>query len=181
MDPKPKFKLERTVQAAAYFVSLAGGVLGIYKLLKLLYLLDRESYKRWGHAVTYDDYVSMDFGPVLSRTYDLIKGEKREDIWTDHFSRREGNDIRLVKNDPDYGLLSEANKTLSKELYETVKDMDFTDLKNLSHEFGEWNDPRGSSLPIDIEDILDAVIDDSEEIEMIKDEVRYDGYRESLY
>ena len=44
------------------------------KLIKLLYLADREALLRWGRPITFDAYVSMDRGPVLSSVLDLING-----------------------------------------------------------------------------------------------------------
>lgn len=41
------------------------------KLIKLLYLADREALLRWGRPISTDRYVSMDRGPVLSRVLDL--------------------------------------------------------------------------------------------------------------
>ena len=41
------------------------------KLLKLLYIVERTALLRWGRPVTFDRFVSMPHGPVMSRTYDL--------------------------------------------------------------------------------------------------------------
>ncbi|MBL0158268.1 MAG: SocA family protein [Bryobacterales bacterium] len=39
------------------------------KLIKLLYLADREALLQWGRPITTDRWVSMDHGPVVSRIY----------------------------------------------------------------------------------------------------------------
>jgi hypothetical protein len=44
------------------------------KLIKLLYIVDREALLRWGRPVTTDRHVSMPKGPVVSQIYDLIVG-----------------------------------------------------------------------------------------------------------
>jgi hypothetical protein len=44
------------------------------KLLKLLYLAERQAMVKWGDSISGDHFVSMPHGPVLSQTYDLIKG-----------------------------------------------------------------------------------------------------------
>ncbi len=71
----PRFNERRATEAAAKFLKLRGGRMSYLKLIKLLYLLDREALLRWGRPVTTDRYVSMDNGPVVSRIYDLIREE----------------------------------------------------------------------------------------------------------
>ena len=47
-------------------------LLTVLQLVKLLYFVDREALLRRGAPVTGDRMVSMDHGPVLSTTLDLI-------------------------------------------------------------------------------------------------------------
>ena len=68
-----RFNERRATEAAARFLKLRGGRMSYLKLIKLLYLLDREALLRWGRPVTTDRYISMDNGPVVSRIYDLIR------------------------------------------------------------------------------------------------------------
>jgi len=59
------FSEKKIAQVAAFFVSKAGGRLNHMKLLKLIYLSDRESLDQWGEPISYD---SMERGSVLSST-----------------------------------------------------------------------------------------------------------------
>ncbi len=68
-----RFDEEKATEAAALILSLRGGQMHYMKLIKLLYLLDREALSRWGIPVTTDTYVSMDHGPVVSAIYNLIR------------------------------------------------------------------------------------------------------------
>jgi uncharacterized phage-associated protein len=65
-EMKPRFNEQKATQAAARFLKLANGKMNYLKLIKLLYLLDRESLNRRGRPVTGDQYYSMKLGPVLS-------------------------------------------------------------------------------------------------------------------
>jgi len=59
------------------------------KLIKLLYLLDREALLRGGRPVTTDRYVSMANGPVVSRIYELIREEPApgaDPVWRHYIS-----------------------------------------------------------------------------------------------
>jgi Protein of unknown function (DUF4065) len=65
---------EKAVEAAAMFLKLHGRPMRYLGLLKLLYMADRIALERMEQPITGDCYVSMQFGPVLSGVYDLIKG-----------------------------------------------------------------------------------------------------------
>ncbi len=94
------------------------------KLLKLLYLVDREALLRWGRPVSTDRYVSMDRGPVLSKTLDLIN-EGAEDnigrIWAKYISSPLGDhEVELVQPDPPNDELSRAEEKLITEIFEKL-------------------------------------------------------------
>lgn len=59
---------------AAFFLYRNGNRLSILKLMKLLYLADRESLARFGSPLSYDRFASLPHGPVLSQTLDYING-----------------------------------------------------------------------------------------------------------
>ena len=65
-----RFNEVKATQAAARLLRNRGGRMSYMKLIKLLYLADREALSRWGRPITTDKYVSMDKGPVLSRVLD---------------------------------------------------------------------------------------------------------------
>ena len=78
-----RFNEAKATQAAACLLKLRGGQMSYLKLVKLLYLADREALLRWDRPITTDRYVSMDNGPVLSRVLNLINGsyESTTGIW----------------------------------------------------------------------------------------------------
>ncbi len=60
------------------------------KLIKLLYLADREALARWGRPITTDSYVSMKHGPVLSEVLNLITDPLSDQtFWARHISEPE--------------------------------------------------------------------------------------------
>lgn len=77
-------------QMAAYFVAKERGQMSILKLIKLLYLAERESLDVFGQPISFDRMVSMDNGPVLSRTLDHVNGfvESTEGGWDSWISAR---------------------------------------------------------------------------------------------
>jgi hypothetical protein len=116
---KPKFREDKTTQAAAFFLSLANGKMKYLKLIKLLYILDREALLSWGRPVTFDSYVSMNNGPVLSNTYNLIIEEVApgiESYWRKLISEPEHYFVKILKDCPT-DELSEAELGLLKKIF----------------------------------------------------------------
>ncbi len=153
-----RFNERRATEAAARFLTLRGGRMSYLKLVKLLYLLDREALVRWGRPVTTDRYVSMDNGPVVSRIYDLIREESApgaDPIWRHYISAPQGWEVQLIA-EPESDELSSAEEALIEEIFRKFGSMNRWDLVRLSHELPEWQDPHGSAIPIQYRDILRA-------------------------
>src|SRR5260370_29287174 len=75
--------------AAGLVLQEAGGRMEYLRLIKLLGLADRESWREVNRPITGDDYVAMKCGPVASRTFDLVKTEPEEGPWA-RTIKREG-------------------------------------------------------------------------------------------
>jgi len=109
------FDIDKAVAAAAYVTRKREGQrISIFELLKTMYAGEREALATWHRPITGDNFCSMPKGIVLSRTYNLIKGEvmgTNSDMvkWSQHFSPREGNFVRLLA-EPDYDFLSERER-----------------------------------------------------------------------
>ena len=70
------FNITKTIQASAVLLKAdPNHSMSRLRLLKLLYIADRESLTERARPITGDYPVAMDHGPVLSNTYNLIKGE----------------------------------------------------------------------------------------------------------
>lgn len=153
-----RFNERRATEAAARFLELRGGRMSYLKLIKLLYLLDRESLLRWGRPITTDRYVAMDKGPVVSRIYELIREEPvpgTNPVWRQYISAPSNYEVSLSAV-PETEELSPAEESLIEEIFNKYGKLSRWDLVNLSHELGEWQDPQGSAIPIDYRDILRA-------------------------
>jgi uncharacterized phage-associated protein len=151
------------------------------KLLKLLYIADREALARWGIPISHDNYVSMDHGPILSQTYNLIRdGGSR--VWSEHISAPFGDyEIRLLGEKPVAQKLSQAEEKLLDEVFAQYGNANRWDLVDETHKFPEWRDPHGSSLPISVGDILRALGESEEEVEAVVAELHYEqGLNERL-
>jgi uncharacterized phage-associated protein len=128
------------------------------RLLKLLYIADRESLKETGRSITGDHVVAMEHGPVLGGVYSLIKGEHTAWAQWSAFFRKNGYRLEMV-NDPGNGKLSKYELGKLRGVADAYADKDEWSLVEVVHGFEEWkkNDPGKSSQPIPLEDILEAI------------------------
>lgn len=155
------FNEKKATQVAARFLASAGRSLPYMSLLKFMYITDREALRRWHAPVTNDCYVSMKLGPVLSGVYDLIVvPSETPTYWHRHISSPRDDDVSLVK-DPGDDQLAPAEEELVDEIFALYGDRSQWQLSDLTHDFEEWKDPDGSSIPIGVREILTAVgVDD---------------------
>lgn len=153
----------KTAQIAAYFLLKNDGCLPILKLMKLLYLADREAMTCYDTPLTYDRMVSMPHGPVLSQTYDLMGGNSKpiQGGWEDWISDRENHNVSLNKEKlsrDSFYKLSNADIEVLDQVWEKFGHMSKWELRDFTHDqCSEWKDPQGSSLPISYEDVFRAV------------------------
>lgn len=154
-----RLKITKTMQAIAALLHFHGTrEMSYLRLLKLLYIADRESLKDTGRPLTGDQVVAMKHGPVLSGVYNLVKGEHSSwPAWSECF-RKNGYRLELLK-DPGNGQLSHYELGKLREITEQHQEKSDWDLVEFVHRFEEWkrNPPGNSAKPIPLEHILEAV------------------------
>jgi uncharacterized phage-associated protein len=166
-----RFNIEKTIQAIAAFLRFHGTKeMSYLRMLKLLYLADRESLKETGRPITGDRVVAMEHGPVLSSVYDLIKGEHTGwPVWS-RFLGKKGYRIELLQ-DPGNGALSKYEIGKLRELTERHADQNEWEMVEIVHDLDEWkkNNPGKACKPIPFEDILDAIGRRADELAILQD------------
>ena len=152
------FHFEKTIQASGILLRNHGKRMSYLRLLKLLYIADRELLATRGHPLTGDRAVAMDHGPVLSHLLDLINQKvARWDEWN-AVIRRTGYQVELT-SDPGTGELSKGDKDKLQEVCDRYLGVDdWTLADKITHEFPEWsqNYREGTSSRIPWEDALKA-------------------------
>jgi len=182
MNIEFRLDVRKTVEVVAMFLHLHGSKPMYYLgLMKLLYMSDRLSLERFDMPVIGDCYVSMDKGPVLSGVYDLIKGKNLRDvpdaleIWAKYISPRNKNwEIELLE-DPSDDELSQNDEDIIHEIYSKKGNLDRFDLVEITHQFPEWRNPNGTSIPIKIEEILISVGKTKEQIKVIQSYIQHEN------
>ena len=168
------FDFEKTLQASALILHLHDRKVGIMRLLKILYIADRELLAETGSTLTGDHAYAMKKGPVLSAVYDLAKMQSSHSAAWDSFIQKTGYFLSL-KSDPGRGKLSKAESEKIHKICEKYCEFDDCDLSEVTHGFAEWERAFDHSHPdssnrMSWEDALSAQGKD-ELIEEIKSEV----------
>ena len=175
---------KKAAQVAAYFLLRAsekGANVTFLKLMKLMYLSERLSYERFGFPIIGDSLVSMPNGPVLSRTLDLINfgSSDGEGEWDKLVAAKTGRDMALNDNsglDID-GLreLSESDVEVLDSVWQRFGRMSALQLREYTHDpknCPEWQDPDGSSVPIQLETLLSKLGYSASDVASIVDDTR---------
>lgn len=180
------FSERKAAEAAAFLLLKGGGRLDLLKVMKLMYLAERESFKKYGESITGDSFVSMRQGPVLSGTYDLIGGyfDKTSDGWWKRLiSDRAGYQIEINPQaniaDPNEDLLglSEADTECLELVWEGFGHLDKWELVEFTHEnCPEWVDPGNSSRPIPVSRLLKALGFGDEQVHAIDRHIHEQRY-----
>lgn len=176
------YDIEKTAHMAMEFLRLAGGRLDVLSLIKFMYLADRTSLARNGYPISYDEYYSLPYGPVLSQVYDNIKGNvKSEDhLWNTLITKEEDNTL-VLKQEEEPLSLSMAELEVIRDVYNDHKA--YIGAKFIEHVHRicpEWEDPQGSSSPISLEKILLALGLEQDDVEKVQSNLRMRASLEAL-
>ncbi len=159
------FSAEKVLHEIMFLLSINDGRMNLLKLMKELYLADRESIKERDTSISGDDFCSMPHGPVLSRTlnvcYDLPNNAWAE--YLDKISTVYHPDIAIRKM-IDVDLLSNKDKEYLTSVSERFKNYSPYQLELYTHKLQEWVDPHGSSRKIRYADVMRALGKTEQEI-----------------
>lgn len=166
--PYEMFNPNTVAQMAAFFAAREpGGEINRMKLMKLMYLADREFMRRHGGPISYDNMVSMPNGPVPLRTLHLSYGRtgKYGEIWNKWMVKSARNELapkrKFRRGDLDY--ISVAEFEVLNDVWQKFGAMTQWELRDYTHDSKncpEWQDPVKAgvnSIPIDEEIVLRAV------------------------
>ncbi len=179
-----RFREDRAAQAAARLLQRRGGRMSYIKLLKLLYLADRTALVKLGRPITCDLFVSMPKGPVLSNTYNLMQEEptpaEARSYWHTVISPPVDYEVRLLTDDVPNDQLSQAEEAILDEIFTEFGGWNRWDLVAYTHKLPEYRDPKGSSHPINLRDILQAEGLSKKDAQAVLDALEADARMEQL-
>ena len=164
------FDERKASEAASVLLERHDGAMPYIKLIKLLYLADREALIETGVPITGDRFVSMRFGPVLSRVLDLINGPDavQDSVWHSYIARR-GYDAVLV-GQPGSAHLSDYESDVLEAVFDSFGREKAWDVVARTHALPEWTDPGHRAVPIEPEDILRYAGYDEDEVRAVAEQ-----------
>jgi hypothetical protein len=178
---------EKLMQAVGYILKKYKYRLNYTKLIKLLYLADKEAFRESNQSISGDSYACMKSGPVLSGLYDLVKGKYPAALVQLAWNTRYSTD--------GYDLIANFDRLPEKKLSPFEKRvMDRTDASfhkkpyyymiNYVHNpriCPEWKEPGNTSTPLRVEDILKSVGRTDEEIDWVMAEEEAFGEEDKIF
>lgn len=183
------FNPRKAAQVIAYLALQAGGRIDVLKVVKLVYLADRDSLKTWGAPILDEQHVSMPHGPVNSSTYSYLNGE--HDLtacgWADYLEDQANHVVGVIEGVTVDTLdeLSDADIQSLDAVWSQFKHMTKWQIRDWTHDRSnvpEWEDPNGSSRPIPLERIMTMVgIENADaQADLIRDHRKIDRLFASL-
>ncbi len=149
-----QFDVDKAVAAMVAILRYTGPTDKL-KLIKLLYLADRDCFLSFGHPITGDQPVAMDHGPVPSGCLDVLNGEIESQV----FSVLHVTDCTVALDDSLPPNMEELTDDESRTLKQTLDEygrLTTGQLYRLVHELPEYRDCHipGTSADIPFERIL---------------------------
>lgn len=153
---------------AARFIQLEGGVINKMKLMKLMYLLDREAICEDGCAIIGGCYMSFPYGPIVSEELDAAN----YNAWRGILKSDSGYYLQLNGGDYGFDLLSEWVEEKIQAVYNKFGKMTQFELSDYTHQkenCPEWKNP--SPKKTEYISLRDIAGDKADEVEALAQEL----------
>ena len=185
---KYKFNIKKVVQIIYHLLKTNSNKMNYTKLLKILYIADKEFLKLSNFTITGDTPYSMKNGPILSKIKNLINGNfimSNNQIYWDSYFLKDGYDLSLKNNKTNDDLLCEAEIEILDKISCKYKKKTYNEMINITHDKSEfpeieWEKAGDSSLQLPFEKILLSLGKTQKEIEDIEKEIKIYNEEEEL-
>ncbi len=140
----------------------------IHKLFKILWFADLHHLKQYGRSITGDTYIAMNYGPVPSALYDMIKGNCSPEL---RVLTKCENGFFDISRKCDREFLSESDVEFLQKSMDENASLSFPSLVQKSRA-SAWNSAwkEGENTSIRMSEILDEIDADAEIREIVKNE-----------
>jgi hypothetical protein len=162
-----QFDQDKAIQTMAYIVKRLGSVEKV-KLMKLIYLADKQHFLRAGYPITGDRQCALPHGPIPSGTMDVLNGNIWPDPQTAYHSLHIDDNAVMLRRDPGVDRLSDEEIATLDEVLRLHGNTDTWRLVEETHRLPEYREAfavateRGTrSATISYESILKHAGDES--------------------
>lgn len=145
------FNPDKASQPVLWLLHRHGGSMDKLKLIKMIFLADREHLVRYGRPIVGGNYVAMDLGLVSSNLKDYIEGKT---TFRDLPFTIQGEYNLVATQATNDAQLSESELEVLDEIYDKYKHIDSIKLGLLTHKYKAWKNnvpAKGSSKPVPYE------------------------------
>lgn len=138
--PAPGFKSRKAAQVSAFFATKEtgrnAGVIEKLKLIKLIYLSEREFIREYEFPMLMDELYSLPHGPICSGAVNGIDGRIDHDTWGAFISRHGRAHIVSVKKfqRADFDELSDAEIDVLEKVWKDFGRMSSSMIRNWTHD-----------------------------------------------
>jgi len=168
------FDADKALEAFLYVASRAKS--DLYGTLKLIYVADKKHLERYGRFMFGETYAAMEWGPVPSNTYDIVKYVRGDRPHCRNDSAREAFRVHDIVfelfRDADLDELSQSEMACMDEAIAEHGSRDFAGFKSLTHDAAwraAWSAATGKSIPIPVESIASQLPRAQELIQHLSD------------
>ena len=159
----------QAAQLAAAFILRARRPVGVVRLVKLMYLAEREAMRRSVFPIVFDDIYAMRMGMALSRSFDLMKrepGTPTNGEWERHIAPPSHRGIDVCRGVTDRSLdsLSPDDIKVIDYVWEHHGSKSYDELVHeVHHGFPEWtqhweaDDRRTSAVKVPYEQLYETL------------------------
>lgn len=178
-EPISGFDAAKAIQLCAFFLICAGGRLDKLKLIKLVYLSEREYLRRYQLPMLWDEFYSLQHGPVCSATLNCIDKVCLTSLSDAFFVTHGRRDVHLVRgvSVADFDCMNNADIDVAGSVWSEHKAKTASQIRAYTHTYcPEYTEVDRGRIRISYADMLEAV--GVANVAMISEEI--EAYRNAL-
>ena len=158
---RAKFNQRKALHAMLFVVTCLPKPANIYNVLKCLYYADRKHLQEYGRQIYDDTFYALEYGPVPSGAYDIVKYVGGRAKWDLNFPEALAllevrSDHVSARGEADTDLLSRSDMACLLDAARKYGTMSFGRLKKLSHK-GKAFENADSNGEMKLSDLIDEL------------------------
>ncbi len=160
--PPAGFESEKAAEAAAYFAAMSGGRIEKMKLIKLLYLSERQCVSEKNRPMFYDRYFSLKDGPICSNALNAIN-DPEDAVWAQYLEANGNIERSLATDNLEFDHISEFDLRVIGAVWDEFGDMTSSQIRGWTHKnCPEYQEVEEGRVIISLQALADAVGVDSD-------------------
>ena len=128
------FNKQKAIETILYLSSKDNSISKM-RLLKFMFFADLYHINKYGRPILGDNYVAMEYGPVHSKLYDLIKSSCDDYKVVD-------KKLIVPKRKPNLDYFSKSDIEALEYAFNQYSQYDTFELSQLTHEYASWKIAR---------------------------------------